>query len=376
MKQPLSYVGLGSILATRARLAAIALMLIISPVVSRADPPDYGQETISTASTTMSETTPTPTSGFSGAIPDRSKLTGDWWGVRDTLSSQGFALGVSLTQFYQGVVAGGNERDFEYGGKLDYYLNFDGAKAGLWPGLSLTMHAETRYGEDVNDIEGMLAFANFNMAFPKAGKTGTGVTALKLTQSLFDHVLLIAGKINTLDDFRLNFTGRNGLDRFMNSAIVANIINGRTIPYSTYGAGFAMFADQGPEFTFLVRDPDHHPTTTDLDKLFAHGALLTGSLRLPVAPFGLPGTQVFGGNWSSRHYTSLDPSDWENVPGQGLPAPEESGSWAIWYNADQTLWINSANTNQWLGVFEMSGLSDGNPNSVRWNVTVGLGAGG
>jgi porin len=137
-----------------------------------------------------------------------------------------------------------------------------------------------------------------------------------------------------------------------------------------------VFADQGPEFTFLVRDPDNHPTTTDLNKLFAHGTLLTGTLRLPVAPFGLPGTQVFGANWSSRHYTSLDPSDWENVPGQGLPAPEESGSWAIWYNADQTLWINSANTNQWLGVFEMSGLSDGNPNSVRWNDTVGLGAGG
>jgi hypothetical protein len=48
----------------------------------------------------------------------------------------------------------------------------------------------------------------------------------------------------------------------MNSAVVANI-NGRTIPYSTYGAGFAVFADQGPEFTFLVRDPDNHPTTTD-----------------------------------------------------------------------------------------------------------------
>jgi hypothetical protein len=43
-----------------------------------------------------------------------------------------------------------------------------------------------------------------------------------------------------LDDFRLNYTGGNGLDRFMNSAVVAN---GRTIPYSTYGAGFAVFAD-------------------------------------------------------------------------------------------------------------------------------------
>ena len=50
-----------------------------------------------------------------------------------------------------------------------------------------------------------------------------GVTALKLTQRLFDHLLLIAGKINTLDGFRLNYTDGNGLDRFMNSAVVANI---------------------------------------------------------------------------------------------------------------------------------------------------------
>ena len=156
---------------------------------------------------------------------------------------------------------GGKERDFDYGGKLDYYVNIDGGKAGLWPGFSVTTHVETRYGNDVNDIDGMFSLANFNMAFPKGEHAGTGVTALKLTQRLFDHLLLIAGKINTLDDFRLNYTGGNGLDRFMNSAVVANVINGRTIPYSTYGAGFAVFADQGPEFTFLVRDPDNHPTT-------------------------------------------------------------------------------------------------------------------
>src|SRR6266446_102244 len=322
--------------------SAVVLMLIIGATLNPAGLRTYGEESTSTASAPGNERTPAPASAIDATIFERPNLTGDWLGARDTLSSHGLTLEISLTQFYQGVVDGGNERDFEYGGKVDYYMNLDGGKAGLWPGFSITTHIETRYGNDVNEIDGMFSLA----------------------------------KINTLDDFRLNYTGGNGLDRFMNSAVVANVINGRTIPYSTYGAGFAMFADQGPEFTFLVRDPDHHPTTTDLDKLFAHGALLTGSLRLPIAPFGLPGTQVFGGNWSSRHYTSLDPSDWENVPGQGLPAPEESGSWAIWYNADQTLWINSANTNQWLGVFEMSGLSDGNPNSVRWNVTVGLGAGG
>jgi len=162
----------------------------------------------------------------------------------------------------------------------------------------------------------------------------------------------------------------------MNSAIVANIINGRTVPYSTYGAGFALFEKEGPEFTFLARDPDNHPTAADLNELFAHGVLLTGSFRLPVTFNGLAGTQVIGGGWSSRHYTSLDPSSWENIPGQGLVAPEESGSWALYYNFDQYLWVSSSNTNTWLGIFGMSGLSDGNPNSVRWNVTFGVSAGG
>jgi len=224
MKHPLTYVGLGSILASscaRAEFATIALMIIVGPCLSLADSPDSGQGPISTDSATVNETSPESASPMSGTILDRSKLTGDWCGLRDSLSARGVTLDVNLTQFYQGVIDGGKDQEFKYGGKLDYYLSFDGAKAGLSPGLSLTMHVETRYGEDVNDIEGMLAFANFNLAFPKAGKTGTGLTALKLTQSLFDHVLLIAGKINTLDDFRLNFTGRNGLERFMNSAIVA-----------------------------------------------------------------------------------------------------------------------------------------------------------
>ena len=228
----------------------VVIIMIATFAVSPGNARVYGEELLSA-----------PVAGTDGTILNRSTLTGDWWGVRNTLSAHGVAFDVSLTQFCQGVTDGGKERDFDYGGKLDYYVNIDGGKAGLWPGFSVTTHVETRYGNDVNDIDGMFSLANFNMAFPKGEHAGTGVTALKLTQRLFDHLLLIAGKINTLDDFRLNYTGGNGLDRFMNSAVIANVINGRTIPYSTYGAGFAVFADQGPEFTFLVRDPDNHPTT-------------------------------------------------------------------------------------------------------------------
>ena len=213
----------------------LIIIVIAALAVSPGNARVYGEELLSG-----------PVAGTGRTILDRSTLTGDWWGVRDILFAHGVAFDGSLTQLYQGVTAGGKERDFDYGGKLDYYVSIDGGKAGLWPGFSVTTHVETRHGNDVNDIDGMFSLANFNMAFPKGEHTGTGVTALKLTQRLFDHLLLIAGKINTLDDFRLNYTGGNGLDRFMNSAVVANVINGRTIPYSTYGAGFAVFADQGP----------------------------------------------------------------------------------------------------------------------------------
>jgi porin len=348
--------------------------MIVSLAACRGETLVFGQET---ATTTSPDKNVTAESQTGGSFFDRPTLTGNWWGARDTLATHGVIFDISFSQFYQGVTQGGNDRDFEYGGKFDYYVTLDGGKAGLLPGFSATTHIETRYGDDINGIDGLFSFGNFNMAFPNGEKADTGVTAFKLTQRLYDHILLIAGKINSLDDFRLNFTSGNGLDRFMNSAVVANIINARTIPYSTYGAGFAVLADQGPEFTFLVRDPDDHATTTDLDRLFAHGALLTASLRIPITPKGLPGTQVIGGNWSSRNHTSLDPSSWANIPGQGLiPVAEKSDSWAVYYNFDQTLWVSSSSTNTWVGVFGMSGLSDGNPNPIRWNATIGLGAGG
>jgi len=310
------------------------------------------------------------------SILEQPKLTGDWFGARDTISDHGLTFDINLTQFFQDVAAGGKEEDSEYGGKIDIYANFDSNKADLWPGFSLTTHVETRYGTDVNAIDGLFTLAGFNLGFPKAKLVGTGITAFKLTQSLGDHVLLIAGKINTLDDFRLNFTGYNGIDRFLNSAVVANIINARTVPYSTYGAGFAIFEKDGPELSFLARDPNDHPNRADLDQLFAHGVLLTGALRLPITPFGLPGTQVIGGGWSSRSYTALDPSAFVNIPGQGLVAGVEPGSWAIYYNFDQYLWINSSNKNQSLGIFGMSGISDGKANPVQWNITIGFGGSG
>ena len=324
----------------------------------------------------VAQTAPSSSVDYGGPILERPTLTGDWGGMRNELSSHGLDLHVDLTQFYQGVTRGGLEGGLESGGKLDYWLNLDGQKAGLWTGFAVTTHAETRYGNDTNANDGLFTFSNFNMAFPKAGEDVTAVTSFKLTQTVSDEFSLIAGKINSLDDFTLNFTGRNGLDRFMNSAATANIISARTVPYSTYGAGFVLTSAKEQSLMFLVRDPDNHSASSDLDQLFANGALFTGVARLPVAPMGLPGNQVFGVNWSTRDYTSVDPASSFDVPGQGLVAGTESGSWALWYNCDQYLWVSDTDDDRGWGVFGMSGISDGNPNPVRWNATLGIGVNG
>jgi porin len=314
-----------------------------------------------------------PVSDFGRSLLSRQYLTGDFFGWRAQLAGDGITLDVDETQFFQVVAAGGLEQAAKYGGKIDYYVKHEANKSGPWEGFSASMHAETRYGQDVNAIDGMLTFGNFNMAFPKAGETVTAITAVNFSQSLSDNFTVFAAKINSLDDFELNFTGHNGIDRFMNSAAVANIINARTVPYSTYGTGFTVFRDKEPLFIFVVRDPDNHATTCDLGEVFAHGVLLSGTLKILVTPWGLIGHQNLGFNWSSRDYTSVDPASYINVPGQGIVAPLVSGSWAVWYNFDQYLWVSPSNPDVGWGVFGMTGISDGNPNPIRWNLTLGLG---
>src|SRR5256714_6206730 len=136
--------------------SAVVLMLIIGATLNPAGLRTYGEELISTASARANEGTSAPASAIDATIFERPNLTGDWLGARDTLSSHGLTLEISLTQFYQGVVDGGNERDFEYGGKVDYDVNVDGGKAGLLPGLSITTQIENRVGDGVDENDGMV----------------------------------------------------------------------------------------------------------------------------------------------------------------------------------------------------------------------------
>ena len=98
----------------------------------------------------------------------RSQLTGDWCGRRSHLEECGIGVRSSLTQFYQGVSSGGNNRAFRYGAQYDLYLDLDSKKLGLWEGGELMIHlADWQFGQNANADATVGSPVNFNQLFPE-----------------------------------------------------------------------------------------------------------------------------------------------------------------------------------------------------------------
>jgi porin len=318
---------------------------------------------------------------YAGDLFSRPRLTGDWWGARSGLADRGLTFDFFATQFYQGVASGGRQQSFQYGGKLDYLFGLDAGKLDVLPGFFVNLHAETRFGTAVNNNDGLLAPSNLPMNFPDPHRDITSITGLKLTQAFGENFAVFLGKINTLDEYGLRYSpvlgdNRPGLAGFLNASLVFNPIVARTVPYSAAGTGFAYLRDGEPLLSLSVFDPQERATTA-LEGLFARGVVLIPDLTLKVKPFGRPGKYNFGGTWSSASYRSFDPAAYLSLPPQLVLderlSPKERGSWSLYANFYQSLWVDQQDEKRTWGVFGQFGISDGNPNPVRFVANGGIG---
>ena len=64
----------------------------------------------------------------------RSTLTGDWGGARNDLAAKGITFDSSLTQVTQGVVSGGKDGTWQYGGRGDLTGKLDTRSSGCGRG--------------------------------------------------------------------------------------------------------------------------------------------------------------------------------------------------------------------------------------------------
>lgn len=310
---------------------------------------------------------------FGGSILERPKLTGDWAGWRSSLQDQGITLDVSTTQYYQGATAGGLDQAFHYGGRNDYFLNLDYEKLGLWRGASMTLHGETRYGESVSSLAGTLSAPNLLLTLPQQDGSITALTGVTFSQYLSDELLVYCGKLNTLDDFQQPLTGAGNLSGFQNTAMLYNPVFARTVPYSTFGAGFSCLQNDEPVFSVCVYDTNDTPTVCGFDTFFENGATVYAELNHATTFFDLPGNHGLAGTYSSGTYTNLSPTAYlDPIEGLVIVSTPITGSWCLAYNFDQALYVSPEDPERMWGVFGNFGIADSNPSPIRWFASAGI----
>ena len=198
-----------------------------------------------------------PATAYSGDFWQRSTLTGDWGGLRNELAARGVTLDMSLTQAAQGIVHGGKDTGWQYGGgRGDIILNLDTQKLGLWPGGFLNVEAEGNFipadtiPKSINGKTGALMPVNSNQFFPTTAGDNFNLPALNFTQFLSPYFGFSIGKYATITSTSgdMNeFAHGKGDTQFMNAALNFNPMMSVTMPYSTLGTGLIVLPTKDPK---------------------------------------------------------------------------------------------------------------------------------
>lgn len=342
-------------------------------------------------------------SAWGGDFWSRPRLTGDWFGFRDEIGKKGIVFDADMLLLPQGVITGGKDNTARFWGNAEYTLNVDTGKAGLWPGGFLRVMAMSGFGETVDQDSGAIVPANFPSLVPNLGKEGTTLVNLSFMQFLSEKFGVVAGKLYTLgaDD---NVFAHDYHSQFLYLGLDLNAVAG-LFPVSAYGGGLVVVPWEGATFTLSVVDPRGTAANNDISEAFDNGILLAGEGRVTIKLFGLVGHQLVGFGWSNDERISLI-QDPQNIarglaqhrfprlrdPGPVLrrilerffpdllvpaqPANQKHEMWSVYYNFDQYLWNPGGDKTRGIGTFFRFGVSDGNPNPVKYAYNVGVGGNG
>jgi porin len=281
---------------------------------------------------------------------NRDLFTGDWEGWRTTLHDHGIDVGLRLSQYGQGVASGGVDKNGEYGGTMDYRVNTDLRKLfGLWEGLSVSMHARTRFGDDVNADAGGMTIPNTGLLMQlPGGYSDTDVTGLLVNQMfpLFDgrEGLLSLGKIDIVDAVTLFFPSVNyGQEGFWNihSLVTALPWFGAVNGLSLYGGWLASINEEYGigESAILVTGTENVTTSwNSIHDSFRDGVWIAAFHRFLYKLDDKPGYFMVFGGVSTRDQPSNDPHDHVLLPGQGVVSTNKKKPWDIAFYLSQVLW--------------------------------------
>jgi porin len=327
-----------------------------------------------------------PLPDYKGSPGDRPFLSGDWNGSRSDLAAKGLTFEVDWTQTAQGVAAGGRSTDWDYGGSLNYIMDLDLSRLGLWKGAFVRVRGESRYGETVNDDSGAFLPVNTNGFFPLTSPTDDGlpfaITELAFAQFLSEKFAVFLGKLQTLDGDPNEFASGRGRTQFMNANFIFNGTTANASPYSALGGGFVWIPNDWITINNALIGLVDASTTTGFNTI-NQGLAWTPEADFQYRLGGLPGGANIGGIYAFA-------GDFTKLGGRltllptGVALESKSTSWAVYGSAWQYLYtsdtvpgkIDLANMRADLrgfGLFARLGFADPTTNPIEWSASIGLG---
>ena len=323
------------------------------------------------------------TAPYSGDFWHRSTLTGDWFGIRNDLAAKGITFDMNLTQVYQGILDGGKDKAWKYGGRGNFTINVDTQKLGLWPGGFFTVEVEGNFTNTVNALTGALMPVNSSQLYPTPSavkNNNLNVPNVSFMQFFSHYAGVVIGKLATLTDTSgdMNeFAHGKGDIQFMNLAFNINPVVSLIVPYSTLGGGFIILPTKDPNeaiINFMVLQTNGKASVEGFDDLHSNQLTFATEGRVRTNFFGLTGHQLMGFAYSNKTFTSLDQSLRFILENRSIE--KQKGSWAFYYNFDQYLYEPEKGSGQGIGIFGRFGVSDGNPNPMHFFFSFGVGGKG
>jgi porin len=360
--------GVAHLAAALCRLTHITALLIVALLLSAMPMPSaFGQSSAPPDSSPppvvkTAESAPSPATGD---LLTRSQLTGDWGGLRSTLADRGVTFDLRYTAIQQGLVAGTGDKNSDFGGKVDAFINLDSGKMGLWEGGGFRSHFEYRHGGAPSSYGGAIFATNTAVYWPVEAPGELVATSLYFTQKLGDRSNIALGKFNPIDLLATdNFFGGWGIDRFMNIIFAAPPSG--LIPVVFMGA-VANIRSEPVSWTIMVFDPKDRTLDYFPGDLFATGVNFSVTGAHTATLDGRKTTYAVTANYSTAEgtdYSSLQP---------GFQTSNKKGSYNVAFQFTHNLQESTELPNANWGFNFKAAIADGNPNYVQSSVILGIG---
>jgi len=134
-----------------------------------------------------------------GPLSERTQLTGDWGGWRTELAEKGLFIDVYSMSNYQQNTAGGLSNAGWFVQNIQWSLNLDTGRAGLWSGGLLHFTMQSRYGPSpqttFNSGASVPVYTGLLLPDPAASST-TLPSEYFLVQALSQKTSFLVGKIS------------------------------------------------------------------------------------------------------------------------------------------------------------------------------------